>query len=164
MSVTLPVIYEQGILRPLAPLTLPESSRITVQIVDQEPGEYALSFQRALTDLRRLLQSVEQNWSNALVRQVFVQLLEPQLRTLWRFAPPFLSELCGLLVLAASHVDAKQLTHAQLQALHFGVSLLTHPTVTDADLDEVQDRCILAGIPPALTFPAVMVQSYIDEL
>jgi len=137
---------------------------MTVQILGEEPGEYALSFQRALTDLRRLLQSVEQNWSNALVRQVFVQLIEPQLRTLWRFAPPVLSELGGMLVLAASHVDAKQLTHEQLQALHFGVSLLTRPMVTDADLDDLQDRCILAGIPPALTFPATMVQSYVDEL
>lgn len=164
MSVTLPVIYEQGILRPLEPLTLPESSRMTVQILGEELDEYALSFQRALADLQRLLQSVEQNWSNALVRQVFIQLIEPQLRTLWRFAPPSLSELCGLLVLAASHVDAKQLTLEQLQALHFGLSLLTRPTVTDVDLDELQDRCILAGIPPALTFPTAMVQSYIDEL
>lgn len=164
MSVTLPVIYEQGILRPLEPLALPESSRITVQILGQEPAEYALSFQRALADLRRLLQSVEQNWSNALVRQVFVQLIEPQLRTLWRFAPPLLSELGGMLVLAATHLDAQRLTQEQLQALRVGVSLLAHPTVTDTELDEWQDRCILAGIPPALTFPEAMVQSYIDEL
>ena len=37
MSETITVIYEQGILRPLKPLTLPESARIEIQIVSRLP-------------------------------------------------------------------------------------------------------------------------------
>ena len=39
MSETVTAIYEKGILRPLTPLELPESTRVQLQIIDQTPAD-----------------------------------------------------------------------------------------------------------------------------
>jgi predicted DNA-binding antitoxin AbrB/MazE fold protein len=38
MSETITVVYEQGVLRPLTPLSLPEHTRVEIQIIRQAAG------------------------------------------------------------------------------------------------------------------------------
>ncbi len=41
MNGTITVVYENGVLRPLTPLSLPEHTRIEIQIVEQAPAATA---------------------------------------------------------------------------------------------------------------------------
>lgn len=169
MVISLPAIYEHGILRPLEPLVLPEASQVRVQILNGETDEQEAAYQRALGELQRFLLTVEQNWANPLVQQVFVQRIETNLRALWRLADPDVRELCGMLVMASVQVQPEQTPQAQLQAFLVGVGLLEKASLdkyplTDNDLDRCYDQLTLAGLPPSLSLPEKVVQSYLDEL
>jgi predicted DNA-binding antitoxin AbrB/MazE fold protein len=51
MSETITVIYERGVLRPLKPLALPESTRVEIQIVSQpSAGQEKDRVRQALLD------------------------------------------------------------------------------------------------------------------
>ena len=39
MSETVTAVYEKGVLRPLTPLALPESTRVQLQIIDPAPPD-----------------------------------------------------------------------------------------------------------------------------
>lgn len=169
MSVTLPAVYEHGLLRPLAPLVLPEASQVRVQIFQDERDERAASYQRALAALHRFVTAVEQSWSNLLVQQVFVQRIETDARALWGVADPAMRELCGILVLASVQVQAEHVTQAQVRAFLLCLNVLEaalqeRRSVTDAELDRCYDQFLLAGLPPAITLNEKVVQSYLDEL
>lgn len=169
MGITLPAIYEHGILRPLEPLVLPEASRVRVQILNDERDEREASYQRALADLRRFLTAVEQDWSNPLVQQVFAQRLETDVRALWRLAHPAVRELCGMLVLASTQVYPAQTSQEQVRVFLFGLSLLEialleRQPLTDADLDACYEQFTRVGLPPSLSLNEKVVQSYLDEL
>lgn len=52
MSETVTAVYEKGVLRPLTPLSLPESARVEIQIMSQAPGsqEPRQQVRQALTE------------------------------------------------------------------------------------------------------------------
>jgi predicted DNA-binding antitoxin AbrB/MazE fold protein len=51
MNETVTAVYEKGVLRPLTPLSLPESTRVRLQIIDQTPADQEqLQVRRALLD------------------------------------------------------------------------------------------------------------------
>lgn len=55
MSITLEAIYEDGLLRPLSPLALPEHTRVRVVLDDLdegERGEWLIESQRRLNAVR----------------------------------------------------------------------------------------------------------------
>ena len=69
MSITLEAIYEDGLLRPLSPLALPEHTRVRVVLNDLdegERGEWLIESQRRLTTV----------WSHS-DDDVFNELLAP---------------------------------------------------------------------------------------
>jgi len=111
-----------------------------------------------------LLSSLEQDWSNELVRQLFPRLLEADLRTLWHLCRPSQRELCAILELAAAHIHPDSLTHEQAAAMRFAFDLLEQETLTNADLNECHERLTAAGLPPAFALDTETVQSYLDEL
>ncbi|MEZ4707277.1 MAG: antitoxin family protein [Caldilineaceae bacterium] len=166
---TFPVVYEHGVLRPLKPVNLPESSPLQVQVIDDTFDDQTLSYRQVLVDLRRFAALAEQNWSNSLVQEVFAQRIEPDVRKLWRLADATVRDLCGMLVLASAQVQPETVTVMQVQAFLFGLNLLetawlNQKPLTDAELDQCFDQLTLAGLPPAISLSDSTVQSYVDEL
>lgn len=166
---TFPVVYEHGVLRPLKPVVLPESSPLQVQIIEDTFDDQALSYRQALVDLLRFSTLAEQNWADSLVHEVFAQRIEPDVRKLWRLANATVRDLCGMLVLASAQVQPETVTLVQVQAFLFGLNLLEtawldQKPLTDTELDQCYDQLTLAGLPPAISLSESIVQSYIDEL
>lgn len=162
MNATLSAIYEQGNLRLFKPLKLPEQSQVWVQVLSNNRDHKVLK-NRYLAELRRLLASLEENWSSNLVRELFPKLLQDNLRLLWRIAQPSQRKVCSMLVLAASNIDPDRLTHQQIAAIHFALDLLEQKSVTDADLDACDERLTAVNLPPAFALDAETVQSYLEE-
>jgi len=164
MATTISAVYEQGTLRLLKPLKLPEHSQVRVQIFTDDTHPSEVSFSQCLRSLRQLLASMEQDWSNDLVRQLFPRLLRADVRALWHLCQPSQRELCAILELAAAHIRPDSLTHEQVAAIRFAFDLLEREALTDADLNETHERLTAAGLPPAFALDAETVQSYLDEL
>ncbi|MEZ4656955.1 MAG: antitoxin family protein [Caldilineaceae bacterium] len=121
---TFPVVYEHGVLRPLKPVNLPESSPLQVRVIDDTFDDQTLSYRQALVDLHRFATLAEQNWTNPLVREVFAQRIEPDVRKLWRLADTSVRDLCGMLVLASAQVQPETVNIIQVQAFLLGLNLL----------------------------------------
>ncbi|MFQ5813682.1 MAG: antitoxin family protein [Anaerolineae bacterium] len=164
MTITISAIYEQGVLRPLKPLNLVEHNQVHVQILTDDAPSNEVSFSQCLGGLRQLLASLEQDWSNDLVRRLFPQLLRADLRALWHLCRPSQRELCAMLELAAAHLHRDSLTHEQIAAIRFAFDLLEREALTAADLNEAHERLTAAGLPPAFALDAETVQSYLDDL
>jgi len=130
---------------------------------DEVPHASELSFSHSLDGLRRLLASLEQDWSNDLVRQLFLRLLRADLRTLWHLCRSSQRELCAMLELAAARVHPDSLSHEQVAALRSTLGLLERETPTDANLNECHDRLTAVSLPPAFALDSETVQSYLDE-
>ena len=73
MNATVSAVYEQGALHLVSPLKLPERSQVWVQVLSDNTDEQEQEgvFKRYLATVRRLMASLELNWSSHLVRQLF---------------------------------------------------------------------------------------------
>ena len=163
MNATVSAVYEQGALHLVQPLKLPERSQVWVQVLSDHTDEQEISFKRYLATVRRLMVSLEQNWSSHLVRQLFPKLLQDDLRTLSRLAQPPQSELCSMLFLAVTHICTDKITKEQMAAIYFALDLLEQETLTNADLDAC-DECLTAlDLPASFALDAETVQSYLEE-
>lgn len=165
MNATVSAVYEQGALHLVKPLKLPERSQVWVQVLSDNTDEQEKegSFKRYLATVRRLMASLQQNWSSHLVRQLFPKLLQDDLRTLSRLAQPPQSELCSMLFLAVTHIHQDKITKKQVTAIYFALDLLEQNTLTDADLDTCYERLIAVDLPPSFALDAETVQSYLEE-
>lgn len=163
MNTTVAAIYEQGALRLLNPLSLPESSRVQVQILTQSADLQAEAFARQLLSLYQLLSTLEDEWENDLMREAVLQLLQADLRTLWHLTQSPARVLCAMLQLAAGHLQTATLAHAQIEAIRFVLDRLTDLAVTEAKIRLCHERLTAVGLPPSFAFPAEMIQSYGDE-
>ena len=163
MNATVSAVYQQGALHLLKPLKLPERKKVWVQVLTDQTNIQTLSLKDYLVELRRLLASVEQNWSNDLVRQLFREPFQAELRKLWRLCQPSQREVCSMLTLATTHIDSS-LTDEQVAAIDFALDLLEQDTLTDLDLDACHERLTDVELPPAFAFNSEIVQSYLEEL
>lgn len=163
MNATVSAIYEQGTLQLLKPLKLPERKKVWVQVLTDQTDIQTLSLKHYLVELRRLLASVTQNWSNDLLCQLFREPFQASLRKLWHLCQPPQREVCSMLILATTHIDSS-LTDEQVAAIDFTLDLLEQDTVTDADLDACHERLTEVELPPAFAFNSEIVESYLEEL
>lgn len=164
MSTTVAAVYEQGALHLLDPISLPEASKVHVQILTQDVDDQTENFLHYLAHVHNLLNKVVDGWESDLVRTVFVELLRPRLHSLWYLAQPPRRTLCTLLLLSASHLEPDTLTHKQIEALQFVLDRLASSTFTEAAIDDSREQLIDAGLPTSFAFPSEMTQSYLDEL
>jgi len=54
MTKTVPAIYENGVFRPLQPLTLPEHQQVHLLVTPEDPATLASTQRQALADLEDL--------------------------------------------------------------------------------------------------------------
>lgn len=160
MTSTVAAIYQRGVFRPLEPLTLPESTKVQIQVLSPQ---HITAFQRRLMIIRELLMELEETLGNRADQKIFPQILQADLKMLWHLCQPIQREFCAMLELSAVHLDASNLTSVQIAAFRFGLDLLEQDTITKTDIDRCYDLLVDAGLPPSFSYDKETVQSYLDE-
>lgn len=168
VNATIAAIYQQGVLRPLEPLTLPEATNVQIQVLAPEylRENYKPSFnafEHRLRIIYDLLTQAEENWGNVSEREVFPQILQQDLKSLWYLSPLSHRDFCAMLELSAMHLDSHDLNLEQIRAFRFGLRIIEQDEITENDMDLSHDHLIDAGLPPSFSFDEATVQSYLDE-
>lgn len=159
MNSTISAIYQHGVFRPLEQLTLPESTRVQIQLL--LPKQHN-TFQRRLMNLYALLLDRAENGVINNDAQLFPQILQSDLKMLWYLCNPAQRDFCAMLELAALHLDGEQLTAEQIAAFQFGLECLEQEQVTKNDFDHCYEMLVAAGLPPSFSFDFES-QSQIDQ-
>lgn len=149
MNITVSAVYEQGVLHLFNPLKLPESTSVQIQVWAKHQYRQS-AFRRRLAALHDLFLQIEQDWSNDLVRQLFPQILQTDLKMLWHLCQPPHSEFCAMLELSAMHLEQHELTLKHVAVFQFGIELLDNDELTEADFDACYERLVDAELFPSL--------------
>lgn len=160
MNSTISAIYQHGVFRPLEQLTLPEATRVQIQLL--LPKQHN-AFQRRLMNLYALLLDRAENGAINNDAQLFPQILQSDLKMLWYLCKPTQRDFCAMLELAALHLDGEQLTAEQVTAFQFGLERLEQEQVTKNDFDHCYEMLVAAGLPPSFSFDDETVKSLLDE-
>ncbi len=168
MNKTVSAIYAAGSLQLLEPVTLPESAKVQVQILDTEADpetgyRQTDSFRHCVGNLRHLLTQVERHWAVDVARQTLPRVLRSELKTLWHLCEPPQRRLCAMLELSANHLDETQITLEQIAAFQFALDLLEKDPITELHLKTCRQQLTAVGLPPRFTLGDEVVQSYVDE-
>lgn len=143
MNSTVAAIYQRGVFRPLEPLTLPESTKVQIQVLS---SQNVTAFQRRLLIIRDLLTELKETLGNSADQKIFLQILQADLKMLWHLCQPVQREFCAMLELSAMHLNANNVTLAQIAAFRFGLEIIGQDEITKTEIDRYHDLLIDADL------------------
>lgn len=166
MDTAVSAIYEQGTLRLLKPIKLPERSRVRVQILtdDVHASVKPVLFLDLLSSLEEMLSSLKATWPVETLRPDLLAALRRRVRDLSYHCPQSRRILCVMLEMAVNHLTPTALPDEQVDALRLCLRTLHQDTLSTKDLNECDRALIASGLPPTMAYDEEMLNLYLEEL
>lgn len=121
-------------------------------------------FQVQLRHLVQQLEVVEQQWTDVVARQRFVDDFPTGAKALWKLCPEDAQDLCVTLDMAARRLSIESITIQQLATLRNCLHLLQDGAPTEAAIESCERQLMNSGLSPLMSGSESLVKLYMDEL